>query len=127
VDPRPRIGAGISSQGGRVDISGGGIGGVLGGLSAERAADRLGIGRAISAGSIMLAVAHFAAPLAFGGPGITVPLLFGAAALANFVLVVSSVNQTSLIQQLVPSYMLGRVSATQAPRSARIGRLTSEF
>jgi len=94
-------------------LAGGGVGGVVGGVCAEQASRRFGIGRAIVVGAILLSVAHVAAPLAIGGPLVTAPLLFGASMLANFGLVIYSVNRASLIQQLVPAHAMGRVAATQ--------------
>ena len=61
-------------------LAGGGVGGVIGGVFVERAARRFGVGRAIVGGSIVLSIAHVAAPLATGGPGVTVPLLVAAGA-----------------------------------------------
>ena len=114
-------------------LAGGGVGGVIGGVFAERTASRFGIGRAIVGGSILLSIAHVAAPLATGGPGVTVPLLVGAGVLGNLGLVVSSVNKTSLIQRLVPAHTLGRVSATQqvavlatVPLGAVLGGMLAE-
>ncbi len=114
-------------------IAGGGIGGIVGGLGAEPASRRLGIGRSIVGGAALLAVAHLAAPLASGPPAVTVPLLVAAGMLANLGLAVTSVNQTSLIQRLVPAHALGRVAATQqvlvtatVPLGAAAGGLLGE-
>ncbi len=92
---------------------GSGVGGVVGGDFAERAAIRFGMGRAIMGSTILLSIGHVAAPLALGGSCVTVPLLCGAGVLASIGLVISTVSQTSLIRQLVPAHALGRVSAAQ--------------
>jgi MFS family permease len=90
----------------------GGLGGVLGGLMAPLAERRLGIGPAIVSGTLLLAIAHLAAPLASGPPWVVVPLLASGGLLANFGLTVSTVNQASLTQHLIPQAALGRVSAS---------------
>ena len=114
-------------------IAVGGLGGVLGGLAAGPVARRFGAGRAIVGGALLLALMHTAAPVA-GGPAIvTVPLLAGAGLLAQLGLGVYAVNRTSLVQQLVPAHVLGRVSASQqviglaaVPVGAAMGGLIGE-
>ena len=114
-------------------IAGGGLGGVLGGLAAGPVARRFGAGRAIVGGALLLALMHTAAPVA-GGPAIvTVPLLAGAGLLAQLGLGVYGVNRTTLVQQLVPAHVLGRVSASQqviglaaVPAGAALGGLIGE-
>jgi MFS family permease len=90
----------------------GGFGGVLGALLAPRAAAMLTSGKAIVGGYILLASMHFVAPIAYGPAIVTVPLLAAGAFFAQLGLGVSAVNMTSLQQRIVPSYALGRVSAT---------------
>ena len=114
-------------------IASGGLGGVLGGLAAGRVARRFGAGRAIVGGAILLAVMHVAAPAASGPPMATVPLLGVAGLLAQFGLGVYAVNRTSLVQQLVPAHVLGRVAASQqviglaaVPIGAALGGLIGE-
>ena len=114
-------------------IACGGLGGVLGGLAAGSVARRFGAGRAIVGGAILLALMHVAAPVAGGPAMVTVPLLSGAGLLAQFGLGVQAVNRTSLVQQLVPAHVLGRVAASQqviglaaVPIGAALGGLVGE-
>jgi MFS family permease len=116
-----------------VIVATGGVGGVVGGVLAQPAAKRVGLGRAIIVGGLLLAVGHMAAPLAAGPTFVVVPLLASAGAMANFGLVVWLVNSTSLTQQLVPPHALGRVSATRqtivlaaVPIGALIGGLLAD-
>ena len=106
---------------------------MVGGLLAEPVARRLGIGRAIVVGMILLATMHLAAPAAFGPPLVTVPVLAIGGLLAQLALAVAAVNRTSMIQQIVPAHAQGRVSATQqvivlalVPVGAALGGLMGE-
>src|SRR5438132_1783181 len=115
-------------------IACGGIGGVLGGLAAVRLAVRVGSGRAIVVSMIVLSAAHLLAPIATGPQLVTIPLLAGAALIAQWAVGVLTVNQTTLIQQLVPAHALGRVSASQrviviaaAPIGAALGGVLGEL
>jgi MFS family permease len=91
----------------------GGIGGILGGLSAERLNQRFGTGKSIVGGTVLLATMHLVAPLAAGPALFAGVLLAGAGILAQFGAALLEVNTTTLTQQLVPSHALGRVSATR--------------
>jgi MFS family permease len=89
-----------------------GLGGVLGSMLAPRAAASFTSGKAIVGGFILLASMHFVGPVAFGPPLVSAPLLAFGGFFAQLGLGISAVNMTSLQQRLVPSYALGRVSAT---------------
>jgi MFS family permease len=104
---------GVAATNVGIIVACGGAGGVLGGVVADRFAQRFGMGRAIICGMLLLAVMHVVAPLAFGPSVVIVPLLGGAAAFAQLGLAVMTVNRTTLIQQIVPAHAQGRVAATQ--------------
>lgn len=91
----------------------GGTGGVLGGLIAGKAIHRFGTGRSIVASAVLLAVMHLAAPLVGGPPVVASVVLASAGALAQLGFAVLHVSETTLTQRLVPTHVLGGVSATK--------------
>jgi MFS-type transporter involved in bile tolerance (Atg22 family) len=88
----------------------GASGALFGALLAPRAADRLGVGRAILAGALLGSMEVL--PAVFATPRTAVPLLLLSSMLGNFGWVLYSVNATSLRQAVTPLALQGRMNAT---------------
>ncbi|MHB1416247.1 MAG: MFS transporter [Chloroflexota bacterium] len=88
----------------------GNVGFLVGAMLAGRAAERLGLGRAIIAGAALLPVGMILFPLAT--PATAVPTLVIALAIVGIGMPVYNINQLSLRQALAPRRLQGRMHAT---------------
>ncbi|MDA8219140.1 MAG: MFS transporter, partial [Dehalococcoidales bacterium] len=88
----------------------GNMGFLVGAMLAGRAADRLGLGRAIIAGAALLPVGMILFPLAT--PATAVLTLVIALAIVGIGMPVYNINQLSLRQALAPRRLQGRMHAT---------------
>ncbi len=90
----------------------GGISSLAGALFAGQAADRLGVGRAMTLGMLLMGLSMFLIPLA-QGPGLAALLLMLAQQLmGDGAYTVYQINQVSLRQAIAPGRVLGRVNAS---------------
>lgn len=83
------------------------------GLLAKAAAERLGAGRAIAAGSGVTALGMLLVPLAGGPPLAVLDVLVLSQALMGVGAPIYSINQLTLRQQAVPDHLQGRTNATR--------------
>jgi MFS family permease len=91
----------------------GGIGGIVGGFVAERLMRRIGTGRSLVVGALLLAAMHLVVPIVGGGAMFAAVVLASSSVLAQLGAAVVLVTQNTLMQQLVPVHVLGRVAATR--------------
>lgn len=91
-------------------LSTGGVGGVLGALSADRLARLVGEGTIIPVSAIVMPLAGTAMPLASALP--STPTLIAGYAIFSFAVVVYNVTQVSFRQRLCPPHLLGRMNAS---------------
>jgi MFS family permease len=91
-------------------IAAGGLAAVPGGLLAERAARRLGFGRAIWGGWLVAGASLLLIPLATRATA--VPLLAAAMAIGGLAETIANVNQWSLRQIVTPDHLQARVTAS---------------
>jgi MFS family permease len=90
----------------------GSLGFLVGSLLPERLARRIGFGRSTCLGIAILAFGDLLVPLANGTRWVAVPMLMGAEFVFGIGLTIFKVNQASLRQTIVPSHLLGRVTAS---------------
>jgi MFS family permease len=95
-----------------VIVAGGNVGLLLGALESERAARRLGVGRAMVISLLLLGSADLVVALAAGPQTVVVALLLAAQFVFGVGLTIFGVNQVSLRQQATPDGLQGRVNAT---------------
>lgn len=91
----------------------GGTGGIVGGFFAERLMQRVGTGRALVLGALLLAAMHLVVPVVGGGVVFAAVVLACSSVLAQLGAAVVLVTQNTLMQQLMPVHVLGRVAATR--------------
>jgi len=110
-----------------------GVGGFMGALVAQRAAQRFGLGPTIIGAAFLGGMATLVVPLAAGPPSVAIPLLMLAWLVGGLTTVVYNVNQVSLRQAITPDRLQGRVSATfrvivwgVSPIGAVVGGLLGE-
>jgi MFS family permease len=92
-----------------VAFMGGGIGWLLGSLSANRLGSRLGVGRASILGAAVTGPASLLVPLA--PHGFPLPFLIASGIGTGFGAVVYNIQQVSLRQAITPERMQGRMNA----------------
>lgn len=95
-----------------VVYGGGSVGGIVGALFARRIGDRLGVGPAILATSVVFSVFALFVPLAPHVESVAVPLLAGASAFRSFGSTAYNIMQVSLRQAVTPDRLLGRMNAS---------------
>jgi MFS family permease len=83
------------------------------GLLAKVAAERLGAGHAIAAGSGLVALGMLLLPLAQGPPVAVLSVLVLSQALVGLGAPIYSINQLTLRQKAVPDHLQGRTNATR--------------
>lgn len=88
----------------------GGVTSLIGALYATRAANRLGTGRSIALGRLLMAGFMFLVPLASGSTSVMLALLI-AQQLGDAFWTITEVSGISLRQSVAPEGMLGRVNA----------------
>ncbi|MAU00839.1 MAG: hypothetical protein CL608_27145 [Anaerolineaceae bacterium] len=112
--------------------------GSLAGLGAaawgRRAAKRIGLGRMVVLGSLLIGVGALARPLAFGTPWLAGAVLLLGQTVSGFGNTVYNIGYDSLAQSLTPDELLGRVNATglfigfgALPVGALLGGLFGEW
>jgi len=104
-------------------IAGGGVGGLLGALLAERLPRRFGLGRVLSGALLGSAVVGLLTPLAGGVALLAAAILFIPQVIGDGLITIYMINELSLRQRLVPNQLLGRANAT----SAFLAQLTAPF
>jgi len=92
----------------------GSVSGIAGAALTGWVARRLGLGRSIAAGLVMLALGGLCPPLAGVVRSVAVPLVVLGQILSGVGLVVSGSTQTSLRQAVTPERLRGRVNASYA-------------
>ncbi|MHB1417907.1 MAG: MFS transporter, partial [Chloroflexota bacterium] len=88
----------------------GNVGFLVGASLASRVADRLGLGPAIVAASLLSGLGPLLIPLA--APVTAAPLLIGAGLIRGLAVPVYNINQVSLRQAITPDRLQGRMNAT---------------
>ncbi|WP_153395434.1 MFS transporter [Ornithinicoccus halotolerans] len=91
-------------------FSAGGVGGILGALTADRTARLVGEGRVIPLSAVLMVVASTGVPLASVLP--SVPTLLVGWFLVSWAVVVYNITQVSFRQRLCPRPLLGRMNAS---------------
>jgi len=90
--------------------------GSLSGLAAaawgKRAAQRLGLGRMVVLGSLLISIGALARPFAFGTPFLAGAILLLGQTVQGFGNTVYNIGYDSLSQTVTPDELLGRVNAT---------------
>ena len=86
------------------------LGVLVGALTSERIAKRIGIGPAIVGGAILSPLGPLL--VVFASPETAIPLLVASGLIGTFSTVVYNVNQVSLRQAITPERMQGRMNAT---------------
>ena len=89
----------------------GGISSFLGTVATGRVTRRLGIGRAMVAGLVLMGLSQVFIPLAQGATVIAVLLLVAQQLMGDGAFIVYDISQVSLRQALAPERLLGRVNA----------------
>jgi predicted MFS family arabinose efflux permease len=90
----------------------GGVGALLGGISAGPARGRWGVGRVLLGSQILFGLFGMLVPLAVLFPAAALPLVVAAEFLQWVMVLVFSVNSVSLRQAITPDRLLGRVNGT---------------
>ena len=95
-------------------ISAGGIGALIGAVTAGRVQSRLGLGRTLTWTLAVGAVANLLIPLAalFGSPLAAAFVLIAAQIVGDAAMLVYGINEISLRQTIVPDRLLGRTNAS---------------
>jgi MFS family permease len=91
-------------------LTAGNIGFLVGAFIAERVARRIGVGRALIGGAVLVAFGVLFVPWAH--PSTAAPLLISYGVVSSFGGVIYNVNARSLAQSITPHRMLGRMIAT---------------
>lgn len=111
----------------------GGVGAIVGAMLSGRVIKRIGIGRAIIAGTALIALSDLVWPLVGGGLLLIILLLVVGQIAFGFSLMVFNVGQVSLRQQSSPDRLQGRthaafrvVTGASIPAGALIGGLLGE-
>ena len=89
----------------------GGVSALVGALLAERVTRRFGLGRTMLGTMVLNRLATFFIPLA-GGPLPLASALLAAGQLSDGIATIYQINQTSLLQTIVPDRLQGRVNAS---------------
>ena len=90
----------------------GGVGALLGSISAGPARDRWGVGRVLLGAQFLFGLFGMLVPLAVLFPAAALPLVVAAEFLQWVMVLVFSVNSVSLRQTITPDHLLGRVNGT---------------
>jgi predicted MFS family arabinose efflux permease len=90
----------------------GGVGALLGSISAGSARGRWGVGRVLLGSQILFGFFGMLVPLAVLFPDAALPLVVAAEFLQWVMVLVFSVNSVSLRQAITPDRLLGRVNGT---------------
>src|ERR687898_838376 len=90
----------------------GGVGALLGSISAGPARGRWGVGRVLLGSQILFGLFGMLVPLAVLFPDVALPLVVAAELLQWVMVLVFSVNAVSLRQVITPDRLLGRVNGT---------------
>ncbi len=90
----------------------GGVGALLGSVSAGPARDRWGVGRVLLGSQILFGLFGMLVPLAVLFPDAALPLVVAAEFLQWVMVLVFSINSVSLRQAVTPDRLLGRVNGT---------------
>lgn len=91
----------------------GGLGALLGALSAGRASRRFGAGATMAGAMLLCGVSGMAIPLAVAVPAVALPMVLAAEFAQWFFLVVYRVIEVSVRQKVTPDHLLGRMNATE--------------
>ncbi|HLX37296.1 MAG TPA: MFS transporter [Candidatus Binataceae bacterium] len=90
----------------------GGAASLVGAAVTTRMVDKLGVGRAMALGLAAMGVGYALLTLAHGAGAVSIALLVGQQLIGDSFGTIYFVTQTSLIQRVAPSQMLGRVVAS---------------
>lgn len=90
----------------------GSAGSVAGALLASRITRRVGLGPTITVAVALVGIGWAMAPLASGPRALTAALIAGGLALAQFWIVIYTINVVSLRQRVTPQHIAGRVNAS---------------
>ena len=93
-------------------VAAGGVSALLGAFVAERAARRIGIGRAIGWSLFGYGVTGLLIPLAQGPAIVALSILFVAQFASDIFVEIYLINEISLRQSIIPSHLLGRANAS---------------
>jgi predicted MFS family arabinose efflux permease len=93
-------------------ISTGGIGALVGALTAERLTRRFGAGRALVFALLVNGLIAFCIPLAGSLPGLALALLVAGQIIGDGAMMAFFINRTSVQQMRTPDRLLGRVNAS---------------
>jgi len=97
-----------------VVVSAGGVGALIGALTADRIQRRFGVGRTITGSLIVSAAAGILTPLSLWLGALAPVALIAAQIIGDGAMLIFFINETSLRQIIVPDRLLGRTNATFA-------------